>query len=117
MQQLQRNKPIVGIVLHAYQPPYPVQEPDVVTRIVKNTYLPVPKALLESEIPITVNINGSLSEILEVEHPEVIEAFSALHESNLLEFLGSGCYHPYYRIPGVWGTLLKDHRTHHPRAE
>ena len=84
----------MGIVLHAYQPPYPIQKSDVVTRIVKNTYLPVPKALLESEIPVTVNINGSLTEILEAEHPSVIEAFITLHENGLLEFLASGCYHP-----------------------
>ncbi|MHA2295846.1 MAG: hypothetical protein ACXAEU_10925 [Candidatus Hodarchaeales archaeon] len=92
--QVITDKPEIGIVLHAYQPPYPIQTPDIVDRIVNNTYIPVPLGLLEAKIPITVNISASLSEILEVDFPEVIEGFVLLYEEGLLEFLGSGAYHP-----------------------
>ncbi|MFW9995276.1 MAG: hypothetical protein ACFFD4_24785 [Candidatus Odinarchaeota archaeon] len=88
------DKPRIGTILHAYQPPYPVQTPGIVDRIVNNTYIPVPRALLEANIPVTVNINGSLTEILETDYPEVIEGFNALYDAGCLEFLGCACYHP-----------------------
>ncbi|MHA1168412.1 MAG: hypothetical protein ACTSRU_11360 [Candidatus Hodarchaeales archaeon] len=88
------GKPLLSIVLHAYQPPYPFQQENIVERIVKNTYIPVPRILRENGIPVTVNINGSLSEILESDFPDVIEELILLYDSGFLEFLGSGCYHP-----------------------
>ncbi|MHA2305918.1 MAG: hypothetical protein ACXACU_11045 [Candidatus Hodarchaeales archaeon] len=86
------NTPVVA-VLHAYQPP--TQTKDILDRIVKNCYLPVAKSLEEnSNAKISLNINASLCELLEDNHPIVIEKYSELARNDQVEFLDSGAYHP-----------------------
>lgn len=81
--------------LHAYQPPTPVQKPKIVRRVIDNSYRPLSEALLsDSEIRLSINVNASLSEVLAVEAPDVIESLCLLAESSQLEFLGSAAYHP-----------------------
>ncbi len=83
----------IAFVLHAYQPPN--QDPDVLTRIVENCYLPI-ALLLEnnSEFKITMNFNASLSEMLAEEYVTVIEKYASLARNGQIEFLESGAYHP-----------------------
>ncbi|MFX0196862.1 MAG: hypothetical protein ACFFCW_12110 [Candidatus Hodarchaeota archaeon] len=86
-------KPTFCMVLHAYQPP--TQTEYILKRIVKNCYLPVMTGLLmQSSTKVTLNINGSLSEMLSDQYPEVIEKIEDLYKNDQLEFLESAAYHP-----------------------
>ncbi|MFX0014890.1 MAG: hypothetical protein ACFFB2_00175 [Promethearchaeota archaeon] len=80
-------------ILHAYQPP--TQETTILDRIVKQSYLPVALALQNNPtLKITLNINASLTEMLEDDYLVVIEKFAELGRNNQVEFLDSGAYHP-----------------------
>ncbi|MFX1282677.1 MAG: hypothetical protein ACFFB5_03445 [Promethearchaeota archaeon] len=84
--------PFVAI-LHAYQPP--TQEANILDRIVKRCYLPVAQALQNNpDFKITLNINASLTEMLEDDYLIVIEKYAELARNNQIEFLDSGAYHP-----------------------
>ncbi|MFQ5819517.1 MAG: hypothetical protein ACE5I5_05980 [Candidatus Heimdallarchaeota archaeon] len=86
-------KPKVCMVLHAYQPP--TQTKEILERIVRKCYLPVLTGLLEqSNINVTLNINGSLSKRLSDQYPEVIEKIEDLFKNAQLELLESAAYHP-----------------------
>lgn len=86
-------KPTFCMVLHAYQPP--TQTEYILKRIVKNCYLPIMTGLLkQSSAKVTLNINGSLSEMLSDQYPEVIEKIVDLYKNDQLEFLESAAYHP-----------------------
>ena len=80
-------------VLHAYQPP--TQKASILDRIVKRCYLPVAQALQNNpDIKITLNINASLTEMLEDDYLIVIEKYAELARNGQIEFLDSGAYHP-----------------------
>ena len=86
--------------LHMYQPPFPVQTPEVLDRIINNSYVPLTSELLKSGHRLTVNINASLTEMLLTnEHGfQVIENLQKLAENNQIEFLESGAYHPIFPL-------------------
>ena len=80
-------------VLHAYQPP--TQKASILDRIVKRCYLPVSQALEKNpNLKITLNINASLTEMLEDDYLVVIEKYAELARNGQVEFLESGAYHP-----------------------
>lgn len=80
-------------ILHAYQPP--TQKASILDRIVKRCYLPVAQALEENpNLKITLNMNASLTEMLEDDYIVVIEKFAELARNNQIELLDSGAYHP-----------------------
>ncbi|MFX0122403.1 MAG: hypothetical protein ACFFAE_02115 [Candidatus Hodarchaeota archaeon] len=80
-------------VLHAYQPP--TQETSILDRIVKKCYLPIAQALENNpNIKITMNMNASLTEMLEDDYLIVIEKYGELARNGQVEFLDSGAYHP-----------------------
>ena len=81
------------MICHAYQPPN--QKPQILKRIVNNCYLPIARMLEKNpDRQINLNFNASLSELLEVDYPEVIESFADLARNKQVEFLESGAYHP-----------------------
>ncbi len=80
-------------ILHAYQPAN--QDLAVLKRIVKLCYFPIAKMLEQNpEFKITLNFNASLSELLEFEHPSVIEKYAELAKGKQIEFIETGAYHP-----------------------
>lgn len=90
---IKQNKIPFAAVLHAYQPP--TQKANILDRIVKKCYLPVAQALQNNpELKITLNINASLTEMLEDDYIIVIEKYAELAQNGQIEFLDSGAYHP-----------------------
>ncbi|MFX1507364.1 MAG: hypothetical protein ACFFDC_14875, partial [Promethearchaeota archaeon] len=90
---IEQNKVPFVAVLHAYQPP--TQEAKILDRIVKKCYLPVAQALQNNpNLKITLNINASLTEMLEDDYLIVIEKYAELARDGQIEFLDSGAYHP-----------------------
>ena len=88
-------------VLHFYQPP--TQFPAVLKRICDESYRPLIALLGEFErARATVNINGSLTEmLLNCGHKDVVAGLRRLAEQGRVELLGSGMYHPILPlIPG-----------------
>ena len=86
-------------ILHAYQPPYPVQIPSVIKRIVNNCYLPIAENLKKyPQAKIILNMNASLTEILADEAPDVLSLLSEAAERTQIEFLESGAYHPIFPL-------------------
>jgi alpha-amylase/alpha-mannosidase (GH57 family) len=84
-------------VLHAYQPPYPIQIPEVIERIIENTYLPFAKLANKLEGATAVlNINGCLTEMLQESSPEVVELLRQAIQKGTLELVDSGFYHPIF---------------------
>jgi len=89
------KKSEIIFVLHAYQPPYPIQEPEVVRRIVNNTYRPfVEEINRRQHLKIVLNIQGCLTNILCEEYPEIIEQIRQAIQDDKIEMLDSACYHP-----------------------
>ncbi len=85
------------IVLHAYQPPYPIQEQKVVHRIIENCYRPIMENLTEFDnIKLLLNISASLTEILLEEAPEILELLREHAKLGKIEFLETGAYHPIF---------------------
>lgn len=82
--------------LHMYQPPFPVQTPEVLDRIINNSYIPLTTEFLKSGHRLTVNINASLTEMLDGHETgcKVIENLRQLSENHQIEFVESGAYHP-----------------------
>ncbi len=81
-------------VLHLYQPP--TQSREIVDQVVKESYETI-LGLLDTyaHIKLTVNISGSLLELLiKYGHENIIERFRAHAERGAIEFLGSAMYHP-----------------------
>jgi len=90
---IKQKKVPFAAVLHAYQPP--TQKANILDRIVKKCYLPVAQALQNNpELKITLNINASLTEMLEDDYIVVIEKYAELARNGQIEFLDSGAYHP-----------------------
>jgi hypothetical protein len=85
----------LSIILHAYQPPYPIQEKWVVDRIIKNCYRPLINKLLDfPNVKIIVNINASLTDMLLTDGSDVLQKMSNAYSTEQLEFLQSCAYHP-----------------------
>ena len=88
-------------ILHFYQPP--TQFPAVLKRICDESYRPLIALLGEFERGrATVNINGSLTEMLmNCGHEDVVAGLRRLAEQGRIELLGSAMYHPILPlIPG-----------------
>jgi alpha-amylase/alpha-mannosidase (GH57 family) len=83
-----------------YQPPFPVQVPEVLDRIIKNSYLPLTNDLIKSGNSLSVNINASLTEMLinDKNGEKVVENLRILSENKQIEFLESGAYHPIFPL-------------------
>lgn len=84
----------LGFLLHCYQPPW--QDKYTLDRMCRKCYNPLFEwILLEPEVPITLNINFSLIELLHIhEHKELLKLIRELAKSNHVDFTGSGAYHP-----------------------
>jgi hypothetical protein len=80
-------------LLHFYQPPN--QQEDILLRIVKESYLPVTRGLLEiPEAKVAVNISGCLTEMLVASgFEEVLENLKKLASRGQVEFTGSAKFH------------------------
>lgn len=80
--------------IHIYQPP--TQRLDVLGRIVDECYRPLVALLHRNpEARLTVNISGSLTELLaEHGYRDVLDGLRALGEAGQVEFVGSAMYHP-----------------------
>ena len=81
-------------LLHFYQPP--TQIPGVLERICDESYRPLIRVFEEHpHAKVTVNINGSLTEMLRDHgHVDIIDGLRGLAQRGQLEFTGSGKYHP-----------------------
>lgn len=81
-------------LLHFYQPP--TQTHDIITRVANESYRPLINVLRQHPTArLAVNIQGVLTELL-IEHGlrDVVEGLRELAEKGLIEFVGSGKYHP-----------------------
>lgn len=84
----------LGLLLHFYQPPS--QTPDVLARIVDESYRPVLRAFrVRSGLRASLNINAVTTEML-IDHgySDVVQGIRELAESGQIELTGSGKYHP-----------------------
>ncbi|MDQ3015048.1 MAG: polysaccharide deacetylase family protein, partial [bacterium] len=80
--------------LHLYQPP--TQTREVIDQIVKECYSLIPKLIHQyPKLRLTVNISGSLLELLEkYGHQETITEFQKMVQTGRVELVGSAMYHP-----------------------
>ena len=83
----------VGLLLHFYQPP--TQDPEIVKKINEECYLPLFQLLLDTAVPVTINMNYSLTEQLAEYAPETLEIVSKLSNQN---FTSSGAFHPIFPL-------------------
>jgi len=83
-----------ALLLHFYQPP--TQVPSVLRRICDESYRPLVRLFKEHpSARVTVNVSGSLTEMLADQGAEdVIAGLRDLAERGQIEFVGSGKYHP-----------------------
>jgi alpha-amylase/alpha-mannosidase (GH57 family) len=84
----------LGLLLHIYQPPS--QTPDVLARIVDESYRPLLRTFrVRSGLRASVNINAVTTEML-IDHGygDVVQAIRDLAETGQIELTGSGKYHP-----------------------
>jgi alpha-amylase/alpha-mannosidase (GH57 family) len=81
-------------LFHFYQPP--TQMPSVLEKICDESYRPILDVLLQNpHARVTININGVLLEMLhDYGHRDIIKSLKALGEKGVVEFTGSGKYHP-----------------------
>jgi len=80
--------------LHIYQPPY--QEPEIIQKIVRESYWPLVNVLKENkEEKITLNFSGCLLEhLFSTGQEKLIEEFKKLVIAGQIELVGSARYHP-----------------------
>ncbi|MHA2168741.1 MAG: hypothetical protein ACXAB7_02410 [Candidatus Kariarchaeaceae archaeon] len=96
------------VVLHAYQPPYPIQKSEIVRRIIENCYRPFLENLENyPNVKFLLNINASLTEILLEEAPEIIDLISRAAIAGQIDFLESGAYHPIFPLISVEHAKLQ----------
>jgi alpha-amylase/alpha-mannosidase (GH57 family) len=84
----------LGLLLHLYQPP--TQTPDVLARIVEESYRPLLRTFkVRPQLRASVNINAVTTEML-VEHgyKDVVHGLRDLAEGGQIEITGSGKFHP-----------------------
>lgn len=91
----------IALFLHFYQPP--TQFPEVLEKIVRESYDPVLTALENNpQVRLTVNMSASLTEQLSLNHWEILAKFRRLCERRQIELVGSAAYHPLLvKIPEV----------------
>ena len=84
----------LSFILHCYQPPW--QDKYTLDRMCRKCYNPLFEWMLsEPEVPITLNINFSLIELMHTyNHKESLNLIKRLAKSGHVEFTGSGAYHP-----------------------
>lgn len=81
-------------LLHFYQPP--TQTHDILVRVANESYRPLLRVLARHpNARVAVNIQGVLTQLLQ-EHGQgdVIESLMRLADRGIIEFVGSGKYHP-----------------------
>lgn len=83
----------IGLLLHFYQPP--TQDPEIVKKINEECYLPLFQLLLDTGVPVTINMNYSLTEQLAEFAPETLEIVSKLSSQS---FTSSGAFHPIFPL-------------------
>jgi len=83
----------IGLLLHFYQPP--TQDPEIVKRIDLECYRPLFQLLLDTGVPVTINMNYSLTEQLAEFAPETLKIVSKLSEQT---FTSSGAFHPIFPL-------------------
>jgi len=83
----------VSFVFHIYQPP--TQKPKVLKQIIKESYKPLLTLLQENpEAQLTININGSLTELFMLyEEKTILALISDLVAKEQIDLIGSSCYH------------------------
>lgn len=84
----------VAFLLHCYQPPW--QDKDTLGRMCRKCYNPLFEWLVSTqEIPMTLNINFSLVELLHTfNQRKTLQLIKKLIDSGHVEFTGSGAFHP-----------------------
>ncbi|MHA1311262.1 MAG: hypothetical protein ACTSQO_10060 [Candidatus Helarchaeota archaeon] len=84
----------IALLLHIYQPP--CQSYTILKKIAQESYIPFLNVIKKlSNAKITLNINGSLTELLKTyEFEEVISLINELVLAEKIRFTGSGMYHP-----------------------
>lgn len=91
----------VMVILHAYQPAYPIQEKKILDRIVLNCYQPFIENLLNNNnIKIILNFTGSLTEILIKDYPGLLKLYNEGIEKGQIELLQTPAYHPILPLIG-----------------
>ncbi|MHA1124096.1 MAG: hypothetical protein ACTSSB_00265 [Candidatus Heimdallarchaeota archaeon] len=91
----------VSFVFHIYQPP--TQKPKILKQIIKESYRPLLQLLQNNpQAQLTLNINGSLTELLMLYEEETILALlTDLVSKEQIDLIGSSCYHAILPlIPG-----------------
>jgi hypothetical protein len=85
----------VSFLLHFYQPHN--QQKDILDRIVRESYLPLTRGLLQNErFRVVVNMNGALVDLLhETGHEEVLDNFRKLYQRGQIELTSSAKYHAF----------------------
>ena len=83
----------VALVLHIYQPP--IQTPAILKQISEESYHPLIDLHLQMQsAKITLNINGSLLELMEFYQDEkFLSGLKELVQRKQFDLLGSSCYH------------------------
>ncbi len=83
----------VALLLHIYQPP--IQTPAILKQITRESYHPLINLHIQNEsAKITLNINGSLLELMEFYQDEkFLTGLKKLVERKQFDLLGSSCYH------------------------
>jgi len=81
-------------VLHLYQPP--TQSREIIDKVVRESYETILRLLnTYPKLKLTINISGSLLELLEkYEHRHIIEGLAHHARRGVIEFVGSAMYHP-----------------------
>jgi len=83
----------IGLLLHIYQPP--TQKPTILKQIISESYQPLFDLLnRESYAKLTLNINGSLLELLDFyQEKKLLDSINSLVKNKQIDLLGSSCYH------------------------
>ncbi|MFW9923095.1 MAG: hypothetical protein ACFFDW_07370 [Candidatus Thorarchaeota archaeon] len=83
----------VALLLHIYQPP--TQTAAILKKISKESYKPLIKMLQRNQAQkLTLNINGSLTELLELyDEQEITNGIISLSKQKQIELTGTSCYH------------------------
>ena len=84
----------IAFLFHIYQPP--TQEPDVFFKISKESYIPLIETIRKFQnVKVTLNINASLSEMLDNSNiTHIIDGLSLMASKEQIDFTESGAYHP-----------------------
>jgi alpha-amylase/alpha-mannosidase (GH57 family) len=89
---------MLGLVWHLHQPFFiPDRE---VQRRARESYRPLLRAHIDQEVPLVVNVTGSLLERLVELAPEVVDDLQVLADRGNLELLGSAFHHPVLPLLG-----------------